>query len=108
MLVFTEISVPVESKLCVLTDKDLGAPLPPQVQGVNVTDKTLTEKYNNNERQVLVGASFMWDLPVILYGTLVEYDVYLSDGKALTGNEDFNTHVSTVSIISYICPTHLN
>ncbi len=71
-----------------------------------MTDKKLTEYYSNNERAVSVTASFMWDQPVLLYGSLVEYDVYLSDGKALTGNEDLNTDVNTVSIIiltSYIC-----
>ncbi len=98
MLAFNQISCPVNSKLCVVTDTDLGPPLPPQVHGVNVTQTRFTEDYSTKKRAVTVTASFKWNQPVLLYGTLVEYDVYLSDGRALIGNEMANKDVNPVSI----------
>ena len=70
----------VDSEVCKITADQLTYLRPPKVQNVMLTKMPdVTEIYENHERTVFVSISFNWTRPVITYGSLDGYEVYLGE-----------------------------
>ncbi len=87
----------LSSQACTIREVDASLPRPRQTDGVNVTSVTIIEDYEGRYRGVTVIVSFSWTQPVIDYGILIEYDIYLTGSVS---NVSLNTVCSLSKITS--------
>lgn len=87
------------SKLCIVTTEDAPVPFPPKIQDIVVTSTKFVEDYAGPTRGVTVTVSLTWTTPVIDFGTLIKYEIYLTDGRVLSDREEAtqSSRVTTVS-----------
>ncbi len=95
----------ITSRACTVGEAQVPLRRPPLIDGINLTGKQFIEDYEVHPPTVRAIVSLTWTRPVIEYGRLREYGIYLTDGRVLSPDEKDvpNKYLNTVCGTCRIC-----